>query len=178
MLDLLEGILNKPDSTIAFAAVIISMISLLLSIISAGQNRRNNRLSVRPICYILPPDYDNRIAVIIQNKGTGPLITKKIEFKKGETESKSYLIDYMPSLENGYYWSTFSKASKIVLRPSEEKILLEFKGDPAEEDFIRQRDRIREELSKIQINISYTSIFNEWCPFKLNYNLTWFAIKN
>lgn len=175
ILDLLERILKKPDSTIALVAVIISLISLILSIISAAQSRKNNRLSVRPICYILPSDYEDYIAVRIQNKGTGPLITTKVEFKKGKDTIKPYLIDFMPELKSGYHWSDFSKASKIVLRPSEEKTLLEFKGDPSNPDFIHQRDKIREELSKIQINITYTSIFDEWCPFNLKYNLTWFA---
>ncbi len=83
----------------------------------------------------------------------------------------------MPSLEDGYYWETFSKASKIVLRPSEEKTLLEFKGDISDSKFIKQRDEIRESLSKVELKMRYTSIFNENKPFKLDYKLTWFGRK-
>ena len=175
MIELLKKILEKPDTTISLCAIIISIISLVLAIISALQNRKNNRLGVRPLAYILPPDYEDRIAVIIQNKGTGPLISKKIKFIGENNTEKNYLIDYMPPLQKEYYWSTFTKSSKIVLRPSEEKVLLEFKGDINDPKFIEQRNEIRKALSKIEIKIEYVSIFEEFCHFKLNYRLTWFA---
>tara|TARA_Y100000815_G_C13321810_1_gene492583 strand:+ start:1368 stop:1904 length:537 start_codon:yes stop_codon:yes gene_type:complete len=174
---LLQEILDDPKATIALCAVIISFISLLLSIITSIFNRKNNRLGVRPLAYIYPPDFENRIAVILQNKGTGPLITKKIRFANENGVSKKYLLDLLPILGQGYYWSDYSKASKIVLRPSEEKVLLEFKGDHLNSGFIRNRDLIRKELSKIEIEIHYTSIFNECRPFKLKYKLSWFGRK-
>ena len=174
---ILEEILEKPETTIALYAFGISLIALILSIITAFQNRRNNRLGVRPLAYILPPDYEDRIAVIIQNKGTGPLISKEIKFVGENKVKKNHLIDFMPNLSEGYYWSTFSKASKIILRPSEETILLEFKGDVSDPNFKKQRDEIRAALSEIEIKMKYTSIFNEFSPFKLNYKLTWFGRK-
>jgi len=177
MKEILQKILDKPESIIALCALIVSAISLALAIINSFHNRKNNRLSVRPIAYILPPDYEDYIAVIIQNKGTGPLISKEIKFVDESNTEKNYLIDFMPKLEDGYYWKTFSKTSKIILSPLEEKILLEFRGDISDENFIRQRDKIRDALSKIEIQIKYTSIFNEWCPFKLNYKLSWFSRK-
>lgn len=177
MKELLEKILANPEATIALVAVAISLLSLLLSVVTSFQNRKNSRLAVRPLAFILPPDYEERIAVILQNKGTGPLITKSISFCRGEDEVKRSLIDFMPNLEDGLYWTTFSKASKIILAPAEEKILLEFKGDPSDSQFVRQRDEIRRALSSIEVNLTYTSIFNEYCPFKLNYKLSWFARK-
>ena len=172
-----KEILKNPETTLALSAVIISLISLVLSIITAFQNRKNNRLGVRPLAYILPPDYEDRIAVIIQNKGTGPLITKELKFIGMDNQEKNYLIDFMPNLKDGYYWTTFSKASKIILKPSEDKILLEFKGDISDPKFIEQRDAIRKELSKLELKMKYTSIFNERKPFELKYKLTWFGRK-
>ncbi len=177
MEELLHKILNEPKSIIALCALIISFISLTLAIITSIQNRKNNRLGVRPLAYILPPDYEDRIAVIIQNKGTGPLISTEIKFIGENNVEKKYLIDFMPNLNEGYYWSTFTKGSKVVLRPSEEKILLEFKGDVNDPSFIKQRDEIRKALSKVEVKMKYTSIFNEFVPFKLNYKLTWFGRK-
>ena len=175
MKELLLKILNDPNATIALCAVIISFISLLLSIITVGFSRRNNRLGVRPLAYIYPPDFEDRIAVILQNKGTGPLITKEIKFTSEDGISKSNLIDLLPNLEKGYFWAHYSKASKVVLRPSEEKVIIDFKGDHMDTGFIRQRDEIRKALSIIEIEIKYTSIFNEMRPFKLKYKLTWFG---
>ncbi len=175
MKELLEQILNDPNATIALCAVVISLISLMLSILTAFQNRRNNRLSVRPIAYVLPQDYENKIAVIIQNKGTGPLVSKSIKFVSQDGEERSSLLDFMPGLNQGYYWKTFSKASKIIIRPSEEKVLLEFEGDVNDPIFIEQRDSIRQALSNIQIQLNYKSIFNEYRTFKLKYKLKWFG---
>lgn len=177
MNELLEKILNTPETIIALCAIAISLISLILSIITTSQNRKNNRLGLRPLAYILPPDYEDRIAVIIQNKGTGPLITKKIMFLGENNVEKKYLIDFMPNLQEGYHWKTFTKASKFILRPSEEIILLEFKGDISDSNFIKQRNEIRKELNKTEIQIEYTSVFNESKPFKLKYKLTWFGRK-
>jgi hypothetical protein len=174
MKEILLKILEKPEYILALCALIISIISLGLAFYSSYQNRLHNRLGVRPYAYILPKDYEDNIAVIIQNKGTGPLITKTISFCKNGVDNKKYLIDFMPSLYDGYYWSTFSKAQKIILRPSEEKVLIEFSGKLTDNDFKKQRDLIRKALSEIEMNIEYTSIYNEKKPFKLNYKLDWY----
>lgn len=175
--ELLQKILDKPESTLALCALGVSVISLVLAVLTSFQNRKNNRLNVKPMAYVLPPDYEGRIAVIIQNKGTGPLISREIKFIGENNVEKKYLLDFMPKLKYGYSWSTFSKASKIILRPSEEKVLLEFKGDDSDPNFIENRDQIREALSKIEIKMKYTSVFNETCSFKLNYKLSWFGRK-
>lgn len=175
MLEMLNEIINNPSSVVALCAVIISVISVLISIMSSYQSRKFNRLSVRPLAYVLPPDYENRIAVILLNKGTGPLITKKVRFINKLGEEKNSLIDFMPELDDGFYWSTFSKASKIILSPNEETTLIEFTGDPSDIRYLNQRDKIRKSLSELKIKIEYTSIFKESKPFKLNYNLTWFS---
>ena len=173
MNELLLKILEKPESIIAIFALIISIVSLGLAFYSSYQNRLHNQLGVRPLAYILPKDYEDNISVIIQNKGTGPLITKNISFNNGK-ETKDYLIDFMPNLYKGYYWSTFSKAQKIVLRPSEEKVLIEFSGKLSDRDYIKQRNEIRKALGDIEINIEYTSIYKERKPFKLDYKLNWY----
>jgi len=126
------------------------------------------------LAYVLPMDYEDHIAVIIQNKGTGPLISSKISFHNGKQE-RDYLVDFMPALNEGFYWTTFSKTKRIVLRPGEDKALLEFKGDIQNQDYIKQRDIIRKELSKIEIKLNYTSVFNERNPFKLNFKLSWYS---
>lgn len=170
-----QKILEEPRTTIALCAVIISLISLILSVITVFQNRKNNKLGVRPLAHILPPDYEDRIAVIIQNKGTGPLIATGLKFVGENNQEKSYLIDFMPDLEDGYYWTTFSKASKIVLRPSEEKTLLEFKGNISDPKFIKQRDEIRKALCKVELKMEYTSIFNE--KNHLNWTINWLGLE-
>lgn len=177
MKEILLKFLEEPQPIIALCALIISIVSLFLAFRTSYQNRMHDRLSVRPLAYVLPKDYEHNIAVIIQNKGTGPLITKQMSFNDKKGEIKKYLIDFMPNLMEGYYWTTFSKVQKIVLRPSEEKILLEFSGEISDKNFVRQRDKIRKALSDIEINMTYTSIYNEKRPFKLNYKLSWYKRK-
>lgn len=67
MNETLEIILEKSRTIISFSVTLISMIALVLFVITAFQNRKNNRLGVRPLAYILPSDYEDRIVVIIQN---------------------------------------------------------------------------------------------------------------
>lgn len=61
----------------AACALFVSVLSLGFSIYFSVKSREHNRLSVRPMPYILQPDYQDRIAVIVQNNGTGALILLK-----------------------------------------------------------------------------------------------------
>jgi hypothetical protein len=171
---LLQEILDDPNSVLALCAVLISIISLFIAFFSAYQNRLNNRLSKLPIGYILPLDYEEVISVTLQNNGTGPLITTSIEFSNGKNVTKNALIDFMPTLSDNFQWETFSEARKIILKPSDTKVLIKFKGNPSDVNFVTQRDEIRKALADITIKVNYKSVFNECRSKNLTYKLTWF----
>ena len=177
MKELLLKILNDPRSVVALCAVIISIISLFLAIYSAFQTRKNNRLSKLPIGYILPYDGEEEIHVTLQNNGTGPLITTSINFLNSSGEAKKSLVEWMPELGSNYQWTTFSEAKKIVLKPSDTKILLKLNGDKADPEFAKIRDEIRLALKDITVDIKYKSVFNERKNKHLLFKLKWFSRK-
>jgi hypothetical protein len=141
---------------------ILSICALIVAYITYYSSRKHNYLSVKPIAYILPKDYEDHVCVILQNKGTGPLITKSIKFINDETkEEKKYLIDFVPALKNGEKYSNFSKANKYILTPNEDKILLEYTFRKDSKSFEENKRIIRKALKDIRIVITYTGVYNE-----------------
>lgn len=93
---------------------IVAICALFVAWVTYRSSQKHNYLSVKPIGYILPKDYTNHICVVLQNKGTGPLITKSIKFRNEITgEEKDYLIDFMPTLMDEEVWSNFSKSKNV-----------------------------------------------------------------
>ncbi len=164
---------EKPEIAIALFALIVSIIGVFISIWTIKATQKHNKLSVKPIAYILPQDYEDKICVNIQNKGTGPLIVKKIDFidVKNNIAAKS-LVELMPSLED-YQWSNFSSAKEFVVSPNETKIMLELKGTTNDDIYIYNRNLVREKLSEIVINLEYTGIYEDESIF-LKYKLDWY----
>ncbi|MEJ8591483.1 hypothetical protein JSO54_09575 [Riemerella anatipestifer] len=165
--------IEKPEILVAILALIVSIIGVFISIWTIKSTQKHNKLSVKPIIYILPQDYEDKICVNIQNKGTGPLIVKKIIFYDNELKKNSKsLVDLMPELEY-YYWSNFSNAENFVLSPGETKILLELTGDLSDRVFTYNRDLVRKKLSKINIQIEYTGIYEDE-NLNIIYDLKWY----
>ncbi|KUG11035.1 hypothetical protein BEI02_11165 [Elizabethkingia sp. HvH-WGS333] len=162
------------EAKIAFFALIVSAIGVFISIWTIVSTRKHNKLSVKPIAYILPQNYEDKVCVNIQNKGTGPLIVKEISFTDIiDKRTTNSLIELMPELKNGYHWSNFSSADKFVLSPNETKELLKLTGDIDDDIYIDNREIIREKLSKVQIKIKYTGIY-EGKSIILIHDLKWF----
>jgi hypothetical protein len=173
---IIENNSDKVDTFNNSATLIISILGVVIALITFYSSRKHNRLSVKPIAYILPQDYEDKICVILQNKGTGPLISTFINFKDVKiNKNEKSLINHMPSLKNDCKWRNFSKAQKFVLSPNESKILLELDGNIGDKDFIENRDLIRKKLADIEVNIKYTSIYNEYFKQDLKYKLDWYA---
>ncbi len=171
---LINQIIAEPASIIATAALLVSIISLYVSIVTIRQTRKHNRLSVKPICYVFPPDFEDWVAVVIQNKGVGPLITKSTKFYDENNNIKKYLIDLMPTLPDGYYWSNFTKNDHFVLAPNDEKILIELKCNENDKTFQETRDLIRKKLSQITMEYEFTDIYGQKFP-TIIHSLTWFG---
>jgi hypothetical protein len=154
---------------------IVSICALVVAYITYSSSKKHNYLSVKPIAYILPQDYEDKICIILQNKGTGPLITKSIKFLNDETkEEKKYLVDFMPALKTNQQWSNFSKAQKYILTPNEDKILLEYSLTENDSSFEENKLEIRKALKDIRIIITYSGVYNEETD-TLNFKLKWYG---
>ncbi len=154
---------------------IVAICALVIAWITYQSSKKHNYLSVKPIAYILPKDYDDHICVILQNKGTGPLITKSIKFINEETkEEKKYLIDFIPVLQDEESWSDYSKAKKYILAPNEDKILLEYNPNIKSHFSQRNMTEIRKSLKDIRIVISYSGVYNDKTDV-IDFKLKWYG---
>lgn len=165
---------QNSELVIAMSALFVSTVTLIVTIVTINQTKKHNRLSVRPICHIYPPDFENHIAVIIQNQGVGPMITLSTKFFDSQNNISAYLIDLMPELPQGFYWNFFTKNQNFVIPANGEKILLELKGDETDLKFRQFRDAVRLKLSEINIEYEYTDIYEQKFQ-KKTYQLSWFG---
>jgi hypothetical protein len=154
---------------VSVCAIIIALASLGVAIWQGRVTRKHNILSVKPLPDILTSNFENRIAVTLENNGTGPLIIKKFRAYLGN-ESKSNIIDWMPNLPNGYYWSNWLKNfDECAIKPYDSKILLEFKLELEDKYKTEIRDNIRKALSKVSIEFEYTDIYDNNMMFPLHF---------
>ena len=77
--------------------LVIGVIALIFTAVSLQIQRKHYRLSVRPIALIAVADYENEVTVYLQNKGTGPLIVKKLSFTNQYGKTETAIIDFFGS---------------------------------------------------------------------------------
>ncbi len=161
---------------VSICAIIIAIASLGVAIWQGKVTRKHNMLSVKPLPDIFTSNYENKIAVTLENNGTGPLIIKKFRAYVGN-ESKSNIIDWMPNIPSGYYWSNWlENFENCAIKPYDSKILLEFKLDLGDKNQTEIRDNIRKSLSIVSIEFEYTDIYENKMYFPLHF-LSAFEIK-
>ena len=137
----------------ATAAVIISIISMVFTIIYSHKQNEHNRNSVRPISAIRFDDYEDRIAVKIENAGTGPLLIKKLRLIHEGGESQT-LISLMPTINQD--WTTYTEEVDGWTIPVGGKITL-IKIEPESNTV---KTLVRKALSTITVSIDYTDIYS------------------
>jgi hypothetical protein len=162
------------SAIVAFIALIISFISLYVAHSTLKNQRRHNILSVKPLPEIMVADYEERLTVKIRNNGSGPLIVNGVRVEK-DAQSKSALIDWMPALPEGIYWSAFiGPIRKRAVMPGNEIILLELRGDPNDSRFQHIRDRCRATLKSLNVVLEHTDIYNSQFEPREK-SLSWFG---
>ena len=148
------------DLIVAYSAIFIALASLFVTIWQGIITRKHNRLSVKPLPDIHTQNFENKIAVLLENNGTGPLIIKSFRAIVGN-DYKSNINDWMPQLPPDCYWSTWLRNfENSAVKPFESKNLLEFRLDERDALQVEYRDKIRETLSKIIIEMEYSDIYD------------------
>lgn len=134
-------------------AVIISIVSMIFTVIFSLQQLKHNKNSVKPISAIKFSDYENELAVKLENVGTGPLTIKRLVFKNESKESPT-LISMMPPIDQ--LWTTFTESVDGWTIPvGGQLIFLKLQPESDETKLL-----IRKELSKITIYLEYMDIYN------------------
>lgn len=157
---------------VAICAVIVSLGSMMSSIYFSLKAREHNRLSVRPMPYISQPDYENRIAVVVQNNGTGPMVLKKAEAKTGV--HTGHLMDLIPAPPKNVTFTNFNRIVQVrPIRPGDHVDLLDLSINQNDPAAVRYRDDLREALGDMTVELTYTDVYGS--RFKVySQKLDWF----
>lgn len=134
-------------------AVVISIISMVFTVVFSLYQLKHNKNSVKPISAIKISDYEDELAVKLENVGTGPLTIKRLFFKN-EYQESSTLISMMPSIEQP--WTTFTESVDGWTIPVGGQLTL-LKLHPENDE---TKSLIRKELSKITAILEYMDIYN------------------
>jgi len=139
---------------LALAAVIISVVSIVATVVFSLLQQKHNKNSVRPICEIKFADYEDKIAVYLRNYGTGPLIIKEIVCKDGERSAPT-LLALMPRINHP--WSDYTEDVTGWTIPVDGKVTL-IELEPINED---EKYKVRTTLEQITIEIVYTDVYGK-----------------
>ncbi len=174
--EMLGFLVQKPDVANAIAAiasallagvaVVLSLISLYVSHAALRHQREHNRLSVRPLAYVMVGDYENRLFVKLRNNGTGPMITTSILVAGAQDPSRP-LIDAMPVLHPKVNWTNFVKDYEgRSIAAGDEMMLLDLSSETSSshDQFALARDRVRLALGNLEVHVEYTDIYNTELP--------------
>lgn len=152
---------DKPQSPgiVAICALFVSVLSLGTSLYFSWAARDHNRRSVKPLPYIQQPDYENHLAVIAQNHGTGPLILRRAQAISPDG-TRGHLIDLIPRPPSGKYFTTYTKVEQVrAIRPGDEVVLMEIEIDSRNKAEITYRDTLRRALGQMTLTLEYTDMY-------------------
>lgn len=161
----------------AVAALIVSLISIILTVVTIAMQRTHSRKSMMPIGQITVGDYENQISVRLRNDGAGPMIVEKVTVTRsdGHGAATLALIEFMPKLPKAYSWTSFVRdITDRPISPEKDVTLILLEGDPADEKFVRARQSVRKALSELNIKVEYKNIYGEKMSPVIR-NLDWFA---
>jgi hypothetical protein len=147
-------------------AFALSFISVCVSLAALRHQRKHSQLSVRPLAYVMVGDYEDRIFVKLTNNGTGPMVIKSIRIINAPDPSGP-LINAMPPLQAGVYWTNFVEdvAGRSV-RPGGEIVLVDLSSESgeSEDQFALSRDQVRQALGELEVHVEYTDIYGSTLP--------------
>jgi len=156
------------ETIIAICALIVSVVSIIISVRTLKLQRTHNEKSVKPLGQIILNDYENMITVDIRNVGIGPMILRELIVTNSKGEIKDNLLDFIDlEMPDGLTWSDYVKQVKDRVVAVGERIVLigvDFESiESPNKDSMNQLDRFRDGLRKtlgeIAVKIHYTGIY-------------------
>lgn len=149
---------------IAICALFVSAVSLFTSVYFSWCARDHNRRSVKPLPFVAQRDFEDQIAVIIRNNGTGPMILQKA-LTSGPDGRSGHLIDLIPAPPPGVLFENFNKVHQIrAIRPGDEVALLILTVDLNDAAATEYRDTLRHALGSMTVELTYTDIYETKFP--------------
>lgn len=159
---------------IALAALVGTVVSILLTRASVRSQDKHNRLSLKPLPRIAVGDYVQRLSVKVVNDGPGPMIIQAVRVSDGVTSADNVLA-FMPKLPGSVVWEDFVvEAQGRSVRPNDEMILIALKGEPTEPSYAAAHKKVRGILAKLTVEVDFTDVYGSKTE-SCRRVLTWFA---
>jgi hypothetical protein len=169
-----QGKMNNMSIILAICALVVSAISLATSIYFSWCARDHNRRSVKPIPFVAQPDFEDQIAVIIRNNGSGPLILQKAQAKSSAEDRSGHLIDLIPTPPSGLFFKNFNRVEQVrAILPGDEVDLVDLSIDVDDPKAVAYRDQLRHALGDTTVELTYTDIYDTYFPI-YSIKLAWF----
>lgn len=176
--EILKKLSINPEIVIAFCALLTSVISIILTILTLRLQKQHYMKSIKPIGRITAGDYEDDIYISIINNGVGPLIVKELKVSNSQLTASS-LIDIIPtSINESVVWTDF--ASNFVNRaiePSGRIYLVRLTFDEVEkkQDNIKIiKKELRQFLRHLTLELIYTDIYEKKL-YRISRSLEWFG---
>lgn len=145
-------------------AIIISAVALFVAGWSGLIVRKHNQISIKPYCAIIERYHEHNIAVVISNRGLGPLVIDHIDVTNGH-EHKNNLIELLPKVDQ--LWKGFSmEICGRAIMPDHEVRLCAIEPETYE-----IRTQILQAISNITISVDYHDSYGK--KYKVTKALTW-----
>ena len=163
----------------AVGALIISVVSLVITGLSIKKQEEHNRNSIskqeehnknslKPICSIYQTNYENFISVRIENDGTGPLIINKIIFDCDDNLSYQSIFDLfklsdidLNQMEIHRIFPSIDR-NNYALSPNERMYLLSV--TPKDEN---TREKLRNKLKTLTVCVEFSDIYGNMYERKM-----------
>lgn len=139
----------------AILALLISVAALRDSHKFSKLQREHNVKSVKPIADVHAINYDDVIEITLLNKGIGPMLIKKISFKKDESISES--LDELLEYSVGSCGALVFNDSVVEING--EITIMKRSVDPSNQKDVDSADKLRKELSAVTILLQYEDVY-------------------
>jgi hypothetical protein len=163
-LTLIDDILTNPN-LIAFLALLISIVSIIVGFSGLWIQYIHNKKSVRPLGNIEIHDKVSEISLILCNNGIGPMEIISFDTEDKQGRIKNHPADWIPwrTLTVGYYFKSYSPGDNV--RAGNDEVFLNFKFEPTNKDEEKilndERKLIRRILKDLTIRIRYSNIYGD-----------------
>lgn len=135
-------------------SVVIAACALFVSVFTAYIQKKHDRISTLPICFIVEKCHEGNLAVLIRNLGLGAMTIDKAMMTRGE-EVHGNLIEMMPKVKQKWEGFSLEIEGRTIL-PTQEIVLIAI--NPKSESI---RQAVKDALTGVEVSISFHDVYGK-----------------
>ena len=139
---------------VEICSVVIAACALFVSVFTAYIQKKHDRISILPICFIVEKCHEGNLAVLIRNLGLGAMTIDKAMMTRGE-EVHGNLIEMMPKVKQKWEGFSLEIEGRTIL-PTQEIVLIAI--NPKSESI---RQAVKDALTGVEVSISFHDVYGK-----------------